>query len=929
MLRSSLLKLLLLLLILKCGPALAVIRDGGIDPANLGKGDWIYSMTDATNKLGGHVNSVTNETSLMKFYRSQGIRYIIIKAATSDSLFNGCYVTPQFTTALVNIAHTNGILIFGYNRSYGSNVVGEITISDYIFNQGADGFVWDAEAEWESSSSWIGANGPTRAWHLCGSVRTNWPNKFLAHAPFPIIYLHSSFPYKEFSYWSDAVMPQIYHSGWTGVKGRASGGVNWSDVNWRTWQSSLIGASSVIGGQTIYWTNSIKPLVPLENVYGGGGSSPCEGGTSAQPFKDVMEFIDYVSADPNGQTAGGYNGVNFWRTDLHGAIQWGYIAAGSSGSFPGIIANIVVDDPNAAKSGLWTSVLTFSATTTACSFTGNGSGTDTNSFGTNYLTHSLSSGADYVQFTPQILVPGDYNIYQWHPYRTDASASVPFVITYSSGAATNVVNQQTNAGDWNFIGKYNFAAGTAGSVRVTDAATDSGKVAIADGIKWVFVASNPPAIGPTIISQPQSQTLAVGQSATFPVIASGTAPLYYQWRFNGANIGGATDTSLTLNLVQLTNAGSYSVWVTNMVSSVLSSNALLAVLATGAWGDNSWGQTNSQLSLTDIVAIAAGEWHSMALRANGSVVAWGDDVNGQCDVPAGLTNAVAIAAGGYHSLAITADGKVAAWGNSDYGQTNLPATLTQPMAISGGKWHTLGLQRNGTVVAWGDNSFSQCNVPPGLSNVTAIAAGGNHSLVLLDDGSLRAWGDNNDAEGFFAGQSIVPPGLSNVVAIGAGDYHSLAVQAGGTVVAWGDNSQGQCGVPPGLSNVVSVAGGGAHTLALLKEGSVAAWGANWNGQCAAPVLNNVVGVAAGQSHSLALIGGTLPTLKMLSPARQANHFSVLAQTMNRKSYAIEYAGSLSLPNWIPLATNSGNGGLLLFSDPVAAAAQRFYRLRDW
>src|SRR5437588_8884142 len=77
------------------------IRDGGIDPWNLGKGDWIYSMTDATNNLGGHVSSVTNENSLMLFYKSQGIRYMIVKAATSDTLFNGCYSFPQFTTNLV------------------------------------------------------------------------------------------------------------------------------------------------------------------------------------------------------------------------------------------------------------------------------------------------------------------------------------------------------------------------------------------------------------------------------------------------------------------------------------------------------------------------------------------------------------------------------------------------------------------------------------------------------------------------------------------------------------------------------------------------------------------------------------------------------------------------------------------------------------
>src|SRR5260221_14325388 len=84
----------------------AAIRDGGIDPANLGKGDWIYSMTDATNKVGGHVSSVTNENSLMLYYKSVGVRYMMVKAAANDQLFNGCYGFPQFTKNLCNIAHS-------------------------------------------------------------------------------------------------------------------------------------------------------------------------------------------------------------------------------------------------------------------------------------------------------------------------------------------------------------------------------------------------------------------------------------------------------------------------------------------------------------------------------------------------------------------------------------------------------------------------------------------------------------------------------------------------------------------------------------------------------------------------------------------------------------------------------------------------------
>src|SRR5204863_6946333 len=68
-----------------------------------------------------------------------------------------------------------------------------------------------------------------------------------------------------------------------------------------------------------------------------------------------------------------------------------------------------------------------------------------------------------------------------------------------------------------------------------------------------------PPTGPSIVTQPASQTVAANGSATFTVVATGTAPLTYQWRFNTTNINGATSSSLTLTNVQLANSGSYSV----------------------------------------------------------------------------------------------------------------------------------------------------------------------------------------------------------------------------------------------------------------------------------------------------------------------------------------------------------------------------------
>jgi sugar lactone lactonase YvrE len=435
---------------------------------------------------------------------------------------------------------------------------------------------------------------------------------------------------------------------------------------------------------------------------------------------------------------------------------------------------------------------------------------------------------------------------------------------------------------------------------------------------------------PLITGQPQPQFVLPGQSATFSVIASGTAPLRYQWQFNGSGLPGATGQSFTLAAAQFTNQGLYSVVVTNAQGVAVSASAQLGIIGLQAWGDNTWNQLSFSAQAYDLIAIAAGAWHSLGLRADGVVLAWGDDSNGQCDVPATLPAALAIAGGGYHSLALLADGTVAAWGADDYGQTDVPASLASVIGISAGTWHNLALRRDGTVVAWGDNSWGQTNVPVGLSNVVAVAAGGNHSLALQASGTVVAWGENTDAGGNPVGQSVVPGNLGSVVAIAAGDYHSLAVQADGTVAAWGDDSQGQSDVPLGLTNVVSVSGGGAHSLALTADGTVVAWGANWNGQSGPPPgLSDVVGIGAGEAHSLALPAGSLPVPQLLGAARQGSRFSVLVQTLYRQSYALEFKNSLTATNWSAVATNAGNGALLQLIDPAATTPQRYYRMREW
>ena len=263
-----------------------------------------------------------------------------------------------------------------------------------------------------------------------------------------------------------------------------------------------------------------------------------------------------------------------------------------------------------------------------------------------------------------------------------------------------------------------------------------------------------------------------------------------------------------------------------------------------AWGRNDSGQTNVPPGLSNVVAIAGGGAHSLALQNNGTVVAWGNNDFGQTNVPPGLSNVVAIAGGSYHSLALQNNGTVVAWGDNGFGQTNVPLGLSNVVAIAGGSYHSLALQNNGTVVVWGE----QTNVPPGLSNVVAIAGGNGYSLALQSNGTVVDWGANIYV------QTNVPPGLSNVVAIAAGGGHSLALQNNGTVVAWGDNDSGQTNVPPGLSNVVAIAAGSDFSLALQINGTVVAWGYNAYGQTNVPPgLSNVVAIAGGGDQSLAII----------------------------------------------------------------------------
>jgi alpha-tubulin suppressor-like RCC1 family protein len=317
---------------------------------------------------------------------------------------------------------------------------------------------------------------------------------------------------------------------------------------------------------------------------------------------------------------------------------------------------------------------------------------------------------------------------------------------------------------------------------------------------------------------------------------------------------------------------------------------------------------------TEAATVAGGAAHTLVVRTtDGTVWAWGynaygqigDNTTTQRNTPVevgSLADIVAVAAGSYHSLALESDGTLWAWGHNAYGQVGNGNTTNQKVpvqimtgvaAIAAGDYHSVALKTDGTVWTWGRNSDGQLgdggttnrNTPAqvsGLSLVTAVAAGGGHTLVVESGaGGMEAWGRNGNGQlgvGSTYTRSTVP--VTVIVVTGAtaaegGENFSIARTMDGTLYGWGQNGSGQLGLgdttqrptPTLLTSVdaVSVVGSGLyHTVALRTDGTVYAWGHNGYGSVgdgtttarstplAVSPLADVVAVAAGDYHNVAV-----------------------------------------------------------------------------
>jgi alpha-tubulin suppressor-like RCC1 family protein len=239
---------------------------------------------------------------------------------------------------------------------------------------------------------------------------------------------------------------------------------------------------------------------------------------------------------------------------------------------------------------------------------------------------------------------------------------------------------------------------------------------------------------------------------------------------------------------------------------------------------------------SDWVAVSAGGYHTLAMKADGTLWGWGRNDSGQLGL--GYTNPlhspvphpvqvqgdnswVAVTAGERHTVAIKADGTLWAWGANDNGQLGLGHVFPRPYPEQVGSdadWrsvtartnHSLAIKADGTLWAWGRNGDGQLGlgdtslriVPVKVDNHNgwaAVSTGARHTLAVRHDGTLWAWGDNGIGQLGLDGTSrqILPAQVgddADWAAVSAGAYHTLAIKHNATLWAWGWNSGGQLGV---------------------------------------------------------------------------------------------------------------------------------------
>ena len=243
--------------------------------------------------------------------------------------------------------------------------------------------------------------------------------------------------------------------------------------------------------------------------------------------------------------------------------------------------------------------------------------------------------------------------------------------------------------------------------------------------------------------------------------------------------------------------------------------------------------------------LAVGFYHTVGLKADGTVVATGRNSEGQCDVSS-WKNIRAVACGAYHTVGLKTDGTVIATGRNGEGQCDVSG-WTGVVAVACSDYNTLALLSDGTVVATGYQPLAELS---GWKDVVFLAAGSYGAVGISGDGrvycshpSLRS----EELAGAVAADvstgycaAVKEDGTvvhtaadlpwENVVALSASSTGTLALTADGRVLCHWFRARDALDFSD-LSTAVALSAGGTHTAVLLADGSVVARGLDADRQC--------------------------------------------------------------------------------------------------